>query len=56
MILTKEQKERFEKAARPLMKYLAQNYHPHVTVIVDGSRAEILEGSASIVTDEFIRD
>lgn len=56
MILTKEQKEGFEKAAKPLMKYLAQNHHPHVTAIVEGGRAEILEGSASIVTNEFILD
>ena len=56
MILTKEQKEQFEEAVKPLMKYLAENHHPHVTAIVEGGRAEILEGSASIVTDEFIPD
>ena len=56
MILTNEQKENFEKAVKPLMKYLAENHHPHVTAIVEGGRAEILEGSASVVTDEFILD
>jgi len=56
MILTKEQKSDFEKVVKPLMKYLAENHHPHVTAIVECGRAEILEGSASIVTDEFIRD
>ena len=56
MILTKEQKEQFEEAVKPLMKYLAENYHPHVTAIVEGGRAEILESSASVVTDEFIPD
>jgi hypothetical protein len=56
MILTKEQREDFEKAARPMMEYLGKNYHPHVTVIIDNGRAEILESSASIVTDDYIPD
>ena len=56
MILTQKQKEEFEKTVKPLIKFLAENFHPHVTAIVDSGRAEILEGSASIVTDEFIPD
>tara|TARA_R110000796_G_scaffold176750_2_gene293628 strand:+ start:273 stop:446 length:174 start_codon:yes stop_codon:yes gene_type:complete len=57
MILTKKQREDFEKAARPLMEYLGTNHHPHVfTVIVDYGRAEILESSASIVTDDYVPD
>tara|TARA_R110000782_G_scaffold256574_1_gene345642 strand:- start:333 stop:503 length:171 start_codon:yes stop_codon:yes gene_type:complete len=56
MILNKEQKEKFEEAAKPLMKYLAENHNPHVTVIVVSDTAEIMEGLASIVTDEFIID
>ena len=56
MILSKEKIKEFEEVAKPLIKFLAENFHPHVTVIVDGGRAEILEGSASIVTDEFIVD
>ena len=56
MVLTKEQKEGFEKAARPLMEYLGKNHHPHVTVILDYSRAEILETSATLVTDDYVPD
>ncbi len=56
MILTKEQLEDFEKAARPIMEYLGKNHHPHVTVIIDAGRAEILESSAQIVTDDYIQD
>lgn len=56
MILSKKQIKDFEEAAKPLIKYLAENHHPHVKAIVEGGRAEILEGSASIVTDEFILD
>lgn len=56
MILTEEQKKHFEKVSKPLIKFLAENFHPHVTVIVENNRAEILEGSASIIINEFIED
>ncbi|EOE5319655.1 hypothetical protein ACKGF9_001715 [Providencia rettgeri] len=46
----------FEKVTKPLMKYLAENYHPHVKVVVDSSSAEIIEVHSSISTDEFIKD
>lgn len=56
MILKKTQREDFEKAARVMMKYLGENHHPHVTVIIDSGRAEILESSSSVVTDDYIGD
>jgi len=37
----------FREAALPLMQWLADNRHPHVTVIVDSERAELLEGQAN---------
>jgi len=37
----------FEEAARPLIKWLNENYHPHVTVIVTPTSAELLEGLQS---------
>lgn len=55
MILTKEQRSEFEKITKPLIKYLAENYHPHIKIIVDYSSAEILESSSRVVTDEFIK-
>ena len=54
MILTKEETERFDNAARPLIQYLAENHHPHMKVIVDCSSAEILESSRRYITDKFI--
>ena len=44
------------EAAKPLIKYLAENYHPHVTAIVNCSEVELLEGLARSITNEFIRD
>ena len=38
----------FEKAVKPLMKYLSIHHHPHTCVIVDATFAEILEGKMTI--------
>lgn len=37
----------FREAALPLIKYLCENYHPHVTAIVSPTGAELLEGKQS---------
>ena len=31
---------KFEELARPMIKYLSENYHPHVTVIITPTSAE----------------
>ena len=46
----------FESACRPLMKYLCENYHPHMKVIVEGNCAVLLEGEKSFNTNEYILD
>lgn len=46
----------FLEAAKPMMKYLCENHHPHVTVIIDGTRAELMEGLKTVGCDDFIRD
>lgn len=46
----------FLEACKPLMKYLCENYHPHVTVIIDGTRAELVEGLKTAKCDDYIRD
>jgi len=46
----------FEEVVAPLMKYLADHYHPHVTVIVTSTTAEMVEGLKSFNTNEFIKD
>lgn len=52
----KEDENAFLEAAKPMMKYLCENYHPHVTVIIDGTRAELLEGLKTIKCDDYIPD
>jgi len=56
MILTKQQIEEFETASKPLIKWLNDNCHPHVTAIVTPSSTEILESSAYVLNDEFFKD
>lgn len=51
------EREAFKAACLPLIKYLADNHHPHTTCIVTNTRAELLEGT--ITTGEildFIKD
>ena len=44
----------FESACRPLMKYLCENHHPHMQVIVEGNYAVLLEGEKCFNTNEYI--
>jgi len=41
--MTEEMKE-FEKIVRPVVEYLQQNYHPHASIIITQTNAEIVEG------------
>lgn len=56
MILSKKQIKEFEEASKPLVKFLCDNCHPHVAVIVEPNGAEILEASARVKIEEFIKD
>lgn len=56
MILKEEQLAQFKEASKPLVKFLCDNFHPHVTVIVGPAGAELLEGSCTVKIEEFIRD
>lgn len=42
--------EELRKASEPLLKYLEENHHPHVTVIVTQNSVELLEGIACFQT------
>ena len=55
MILTKEQIEEFEKATDAVIKFL-NDFHPHCTVIIDGGRAEFLEGICAVKNEKYYKD
>lgn len=44
----------FEDAAKPLIKWLAENVHPHHQAIVTSTHAELLESQYVVKTDEFL--
>jgi hypothetical protein len=47
----------FESVVRPVLKYLCDNHHPHTTIIITPTTAELFEGQKSIgqVLD-YVRD
>ena len=47
MITTKQQQQEFEALTRPVIEWLNNNCHPHVSVIVTPTNAELLEGVCS---------
>ena len=48
---------KFEELARPMVKYLCENYHPHITVIITPTSAELFEGLKTIGrVEDYIRD
>lgn len=46
----------FERSAKPLIQWLAENVHPHHTVIVTSTGAELMMGEMSFPTEEFLKD
>lgn len=56
MILSKEKISEFEIISRPLIKWLNENCHPHVNVILCTNRAELMEGICSFITNDYIAD
>lgn len=47
----------FESVTRPVLKYLCQNHHPHTTIIITPTTAELLEGQESLgVVHDYVRD
>ena len=48
---------KFEELARPMIKYLCENYHPHVSVTITPTSAELFESLKGIGNiDEYIID
>jgi hypothetical protein len=51
-----EQPKTFEEAVEHLMKWLCENQHPHATVIVTGTMAELVEGIQCHHNNKFVVD
>lgn len=44
----------FENVVKPVIKFLADNYDPHVIAIIENNHAQLVEGIMSVHTAEFI--
>jgi hypothetical protein len=54
---TKEkQRAEFEELVRPIMKWMADNLHPHTKIIIEANSAELLEGDMAVQTNEYLID
>jgi len=47
MVLPENKRKEFEQTARPLIKFLNDNCHPHTQIIITPTNAEITEGVCS---------
>jgi hypothetical protein len=56
MTITKDQCDELLEAATPLIKWLNDNCDPHCSVEVTQQGAVLVEGIASVKTDEFLKD
>lgn len=46
----------FEEVVTPVIKWLAENGHPHMSIVITNTDAELLEGKEMIVNEGFITD
>ena len=46
--MNEAQQKEFNGLVLPLMKFLGDNFHPHMKVIVELDRAELVEGVCSV--------
>lgn len=46
----------FKELAKPLIKFLNDNFNPHTHIEISTNHAELLSGEMSFTTDEFIKD
>jgi hypothetical protein len=56
MTLTPKQQSEMLEAAKPLIKWLNDNCHPHYEATVTTNSVELMEGIAGHKTDEFVKD
>ena len=55
-ILSTEQLRELHDASKPLVKFLCDNFNPHVQVIVSPNSSEFVEGLAMTKIENFIKD
>lgn len=56
MTITEQQRQEMLEAAKPLIRWLNENCHPHCQARVDQTRVELVEGVGTNATEEFLGD
>lgn len=56
MTMTEKQRQEFEDVTRPVIVWLNANCHPHVTVVIEPTSAELSEGIVAYTTHDYLRD
>lgn len=56
MILTDQQKLELEVVTDEAVKFLNDNFHPHVKIIITPTGVELLESSAGTINHKHLRD
>jgi len=51
-----EKQKSFEDAVKPVIKWLNDNGHPHMTILITPTGAELVEGIKIMRTEEFLID
>ncbi len=54
--MTEQQRQEFTTKAHELMKWLCENGHPHMTIAITQTSAELLESVVSSPTQQFLVD
>ena len=56
MTLIGTQRDEMLEAAKPLIKWMNENCHPHCAALVDQASVALSEGVATNRTEEYLRD
>ena len=51
-----KKKHEFIELVNPVMKWMAENLHPHTKIIIEANLAELVEGEISYNNNEFLVD
>jgi predicted transcriptional regulator len=54
--MQEEKRKEFIELVTPIMKWMAENLHPHTKIIIEANSAELVEGDISYVNNEFLVD
>ena len=54
--ITEKQRKEMLEAAKPLIKWLNENCHPHCQAVVDQIGVLVMEGVAMNRTEEFLKE